>query len=325
MISPPYTERCSACSTHVLDAIGKTPLIQLSKLAPESRGEVYAKCEALNPGGSLKDRAATLMIEDAVRKGEIAEGGVVIESSSGNMAIGLAQACLFFNLQFIAVVDPNINPHTKKIIQAYGADVVVVTEPKPEGGYIAARLEKVHELCGQYSHAYWPNQYGNPNNPKAHNETMREIVDALDQAPDVLFAATSTCGTLMGCAEYIQQHHLSTKLIAVDACGSVLFRPTEGTRRLPGHGAGQRSPLLDVKQVDEVVHVSDWDCVSGCHRLLRSEALLCGGSSGGVVTAYLELMEKLPESATTVLLLCDRGERYLDTVYSPSWVAEHLS
>ncbi|NNE77659.1 MAG: pyridoxal-phosphate dependent enzyme, partial [Pricia sp.] len=170
----------------------------------------------------------------------------------------------------------------------------------------------------------WSNQYGNVNNPKAHYTTMSEIMEALNFQVDYLFIATSTCGTLMGCADYIQSKKYSTKLIAVDAEGSILFKSNSGKRKIPGHGAGMPSKFLDRDKVYDIVHVTDEDCITGCRALLEKEAILCGGSSGGLVTAYRKYAERLPKHATSVLLLPDRGERYLDTIYNSDWVSENI-
>jgi len=310
-------------ASNILDTIGKTPLVKLDRIFDGERG-VFAKVEGANPAGSMKDRTAQLIVSELLRNGIIEEGGTIIESSSGNMAVGLAQTCRFYGLHLIVVVDGNLNPHTYKLLTTYGAEIVMVTEPDAEGGLLAARLYKVNELLETIPNSIWSNQYENPNNPKAHHTTMREIMDALDSKVDYLFVATSTCGTLMGCADYIEKNKLGTKLIAVDAVGSVLFGGKPGPRKIPGHGAGMPSKFLDRGKVHRVVHVTDAECVVGCNRLLDSEAILCGGSSGGIVSAYLKYLPELPKDSISVLLLPDRGERYLDTVYNKEWVIENI-
>lgn len=314
----------SKIKSDVLSTIGYTPLIHLSRLFPEANVNIFGKHESLNPGGSIKDRTALQIIASALESGELIEGDTVIESSSGNMAIGLAQACLFYHLQLIVVVDPNVNAPTVKILKAYGAQVEHVTEPAEEGGYLEARLQRVRELVRETENSFWPNQYNNPNNPIAHHQTMYEIHRALDGQLDYLFVATSTCGTLMGCARYIKRHLLRTRVIGVDAVGSVLFGDDKQKRLIPGHGAGKPSPLLDKSQVYDVVHIDSGECVEGCQRLLQKEAMFCGGSSGGVVSAFKEYLPNIPDGSNCALILCDRGERYLETIYNPDWVKEHI-
>ncbi|MDF3130045.1 2,3-diaminopropionate biosynthesis protein SbnA [Kiritimatiellaeota bacterium B1221] len=310
---------------NILSTVGHTPLISLSRLFPEVEVDLFGKFESLNPAGSIKDRTALQLISHAMETGELQQGDTVIESSSGNMAIGLAQACIFNHLKLIVVVDPNINLSTVKILKAYGARIEQVSEPAEEGGYLEARLQRVHALLEETENSFWPNQYKNPQNPIAHYQTMHEISMALHGQLDYLFVATSTCGTLMGCAEYIKEHALPTKLVAVDAVGSVIFGGEPKKRLLQGHGAGKPSQFLDKSVVHDVIKVDDKECVEGCRELLNREAMFCGGSSGGVVSACKKYLPSLPKGSRCALLLGDRGERYLDTIYNPEWVAKHIT
>lgn len=311
--------------SRILDTVGCTPLIRLNRLYPDSQLRIFAKMEAFNPGGSIKDRTALQLITHAMENGELKKGDTVVESSSGNMAIGLAQTCKYFGLNLEVVVDPMVNKQNIKIIKAYGAKVSFVNSPANEGGYLQARLDKVQEILGSNPRSFWTNQYGNIQNPAAHRQTMHEIVKDLGSAPDYLFAATSTCGTLMGCVDYIQKNKLKTKVIAVDAVGSVIFGTPAGERKIPGHGASRKSQFLKRASIFDVVHVNDEECVKGCHRLLNTEAILCGGSSGAVADAVQKLAPSLPNGATIAMILCDRGERYLDTIYNDDWVNENIT
>lgn len=314
----------STLPKNVLEAIGNTPLVKLEQFYKDAPIRVFAKLELVNPGGSIKDRTAHNILTKAIDEGRIERGHTIIESSSGNMAIGLAQACLYHGLKLIVVVDPKLNFQTCKILKALRAKLVYVRSPDPGGSYLNARLEKVQQLLNEVSDSYWPNQYANPANPQAHEKTMKEIVSALHIAPDYLFAAVSTCGTLMGCAEYVKKHRLPTKIIGVDAHGSVIFGQPPGQRLIPGHGAGRPSQFLDPGYVDNVVHITDRECVEGCHLLLQQEAILAGGSSGANVMALKKFLPFIPAKATCVMLFCDRGERYLDTIYDPRWVNRHF-
>ncbi|KOF02308.1 cysteine synthase [Roseivirga seohaensis subsp. aquiponti] len=315
--------KVNAIHNSILETIGDTPIVKLNRLF-NSHKNVFAKMEGHNPGGSIKDRTAIQLLEHAFCTGELKEGDHVIESSSGNMAIGLAQACLYYGLSLTVVVDTMANKHTLKILKAYGANIDMVKEPAPLGGFLTARLNRVQALVDKTHNSFWPNQYGNPQNPLAHKQTMKEILDALDGKLDYMFAATSTCGTLMGCANYILDNNLDTKIIAVDAVGSVIFGDTPQERKIPGHGAGRPSTFLCKSIVDDVIHVSDADCVDGCRNLLNKEAILCGGSSGAVVSAVGRYLTQIPTEANCAMILCDRGERYLDTIYNDEWVNDNI-
>jgi 2,3-diaminopropionate biosynthesis protein SbnA len=310
----------------ILETIGNTPLVKLQRLLRGSTLQIFAKLEKFNPAGSIKDRAAISMLNEKVKNGELEpDRSVIIESSSGNLGIGLAQVCRYFGMRFVCVVDAKTTKQNIAILHAYGAEVSVVAEPDPgTGEFLSMRLARVRELVAAIPDAYWPDQYSNPLNSRAHHQTMREIVEALDGQPDYLLCATSTCGTLAGCAEYIRQHGLTTIVVAVDAVGSVLFGLRPGRRLIPGHGASVRPALLDVSAADRVVHVSDVECVVGCHRLVSREGILAGGSSGAIVSALETIRTEIPDNSSCVMILPDGGDRYLDTIYSSEWVTAHF-
>jgi cysteine synthase A len=309
----------------ILSTIGQTPLVLLERVLGVLHFQLYAKLEGLNPGGSIKDRAAFLIIKKALEEGRVKPGTTVIESSSGNMGIGLAQACAYFGMRFVCVVDPKTTKQNISILEAYGAEVDLVTKPDPRTGeYLQARLDRVQELLKLIPNSYWCDQYSNLFNSNAHHQTMREIVTALDGRVDYLFCATSTCGTLRGCAEYVSAHGLKTKIVAVDAIGSIIFGGQKAKRLLPGHGAAVRPALFQPGLATECVHVSDLDCIVNCRRLVEREAILSGGSSGAVLAAVDKLRPYIPAGANCVAIFADRGERYLETIYSDTWVWEHF-
>lgn len=310
----------------ILAAIGDTPLVELESVYRNLDFRLFAKLERFNPGGSVKDRSALTMLQAKVLDGELQPGrSVVVESSSGNLAIGIAQICRYYGIDFVCVVDAKTTEQNLAILRAFQAKVEVVTEPDPETGeFLPQRLRRVRELLATIPHSYNPNQYANPLNPQAHENTMREIVEALDGRVDYLFCATSTFGTMRGCAQYARRQGLSTVLVAVDAVGSVLFAESGAKRLIPGHGASLRPALLDRSLVDEVVHVTDLDCVVACRRLTIREGFLAGGSSGATLAALDKLRDRVPAGANCVLIFPDSGERYLDTIYSDEWVAGHF-
>ena len=309
----------------ILSTIGHTPLVRLTRVLPNCPFSLFAKLEGFNPGGSAKDRPAFHILQEAIRAGAVKPWTVVIESSSGNLGIGLAQACRYLGLRFICVVDPKTAPQNLSLLRAYGAEIDLVSKPHPATGeYLQARVERVQTLLQTIKDSFWTNQYANLYNARAHRMTMEEIATELDGRIDYLLVATSTCGTLRGCAEYIWEHHLDTRIFAVDACGSVIFGGPPAKRLIPGHGASRRPELYRDGLADECLWVTDVDCVVGCRRLVHSEAILVGGSSGGVLMAVEQVKERIPRDATCVVIFHDRGERYLDTIYSDEWVAEHF-
>jgi 2,3-diaminopropionate biosynthesis protein SbnA len=310
----------------ILSVVGRTPVVPLRRLFAGAGFEVYAKLEMLNPGGSIKDRPATRIVEQALAEGQIGPGSVVVESSSGNMGIGLAQACRYHGLRFVCVVDSKTTPQNIQVLRAYGAEIDCVTEPDPATGeLLPARLARVEELLARIPGAFWPNQYVNRHNPDSHYAgTVQELVEQLDGRLDYLFVATSTCGTLTGCGEYLRDRGLSTRLVAVDSVGSLIFGGVRAPRLVPGLGAAMAPPLLDLSLVAEHVHVSDLECIAGCHRLVGREAILAGGSAGGVVMAVEKMRHRIPPGTVCAAVLADRGERYLDTLYSESWIMSHF-
>jgi 2,3-diaminopropionate biosynthesis protein SbnA len=310
----------------ILSAVGGTPLVELRKFFPDAGFTLYAKLESLNPGGSIKDRPALAIVKDALCRGEIGPSTVVIESSSGNMGIGLAQACRYYGMRFICVVDPKTARQNLQLLSTYGADIDYVADPDPETGeFLQARINRVRSLMAQVENSFWPNQYANVHNSGAHyRTTMHEVAIALCGRIDFMFVATSTCGTIRGCGEYARDHNLNTSMIAVDAVGSLIFSDHKAKRLIPGLGAGLRPPLCDMSIVDQCIHVTDLDCITGCRRLIAREAILAGGSSGGVLAAVDRLRDCIPPGAVCVAVLPDRGERYLDTIFNDDWVRGHF-
>ncbi len=309
-----------------MSTIGHTPLVRMKRALPDCPFRLFAKLEGFNPGGSAKDRPALHILQEAMRSGVLRPWSVVIESSSGNLGIGLAQACRYLGLRFICVVDPKTTEQNIRILRAYGAKIDLVSKPHPvTGEFLQARIDRVQSLLHSIADSFWTNQYANLSNSRAHySTTMDEIATELDGRIDYLFVATSTCGTLRGCADYVRDHHLATHIFAVDAQGSVIFGGQPAKRLIPGHGAARRPELYREGLADECLWVTDLDCVVGCRRLVGSEAILAGGSSGGVFMAVEQVKDRIPPGATCVAIFHDRGERYLETIYSDEWVAEHF-
>lgn len=308
----------------VIELIGSTPVVALHTIAPSEGAQVFVKIEGFNPGGSMKDRTAFNIIRQAEASGDLQPGGVIVESSSGNLAIGLAMIARIKGYRMIAVVDPKINRVNLRILQAYGAEIRMVNHPDQNGNYLAARLELVQSLSEQLEHVYWPNQYNNPANPEAHRlGTAREIFQDFGQDLDWVVTPVGTAGLSTGCSMGLKELIPDIKVMAVDAEGSVIFGRPPGPRLQVGLGAAVVPGNLRPELFDQVVHVTDREAFQMTRRLALEEGILAGGSSGSAVHAGIQLAKSLPPSQKVLIILPDRGERYYDTIFSDAWLEEH--
>lgn len=316
--------RATGIADDVLELVGGTPLLRLAGL-PGIGAPVLAKLEGLNPGGSMKDRTAAAILSSALREGRIAPGGRVVESTSGNFGVGLAQAAAVLGLRLTCVIDPRCSQASSRAMRALGAEVVEVTEPDPvSGDFLVARLAVVHRMLAEDPSALWPNQYGNDENPRAHAAgTMREIDDALGDELAHLYVATSTTGTLVGCSDLLRERGRAARVVAVDAVGSVLFGGRRGRRLLPGYGAGCVPELARQARPDAVVRIDELEAIRWCRRIARTNGVLIGASGGAVVAAAARDRAE-GRSGAAVVILADRGTAYLDTVYDDAWIAERF-
>ncbi|MBW4096166.1 MAG: pyridoxal-phosphate dependent enzyme [Acidobacteria bacterium] len=297
-----------------------TPTVRVSRLFDGLEHEIYAKLDLLQLTGSTKERTANGLIDELFATGQLREGGTIIESTSGNLGIALARQSVVRSVTFIAVVDENANQLALDIMKAYGASVDKVQTPA-DGNNLAARRTRVRELLAEHPGSVTTNQYGSPANPRAHfQSTMPEIIAGTGGNLDYLFVATSTTGTLVGCQQYVRQHGLATKIVAVDSAGSVLFGGQAGVRRLPGLGAGVLPELAAGAEPDLVVQVEEIDMVRGCRLLVRREGILAGASTGAIVAAMGQVLPSAPAGSRVAFVVHDTGVPYLKTVYNDKWV-----
>ena len=323
MVEPARMPDGAPVPVGVVDLIGHTPLVQLMRYLGREDIALFAKLEAANPGGSAKDRPARHMVEQALARGDITRESTLVESSSGNMGIGLAQICRYHGIALICVVDVNAQSQNVAIMAALGATIHRVTEPL-DGDFLAARMMAVEQIVAETPGAVWLNQYVNRDNPGAHQiGAIAEIDAAMGGAIDTLFVATSSTGTAQGCRDYLVERGRDTRVIAVDAKGSTLFGGTAGKRFIPGMGAGREPGLAKGQVFSRVIRISDGRCVAGCRRAAEREALLVGGSGGGVLEAVRGLAHELAGQRVAVILH-DSGTRYLDTIFDDAWVAHKL-
>jgi cysteine synthase A len=283
---------------------------------------LFLKCEGFNFAGSVKLKAAAAMVEDAERAGRLRPGMTLIESSSGNLGVALSMIAANKGYRFVCVTDSRCNLATRRLMQALGSEVHVITEPDPEEGFLGARLKFVRTRCEADPSYLWLNQYANPNSWKAHYRTTAPEIAAEFPDLDVLFVGAGTTGTLMGCARWFRRHRPDVRIVAVDAVGSVTFGAPAGRRMIPGLGTSVRPDLLDESFIDEVVWVEEADAITACHRMARS-GFLFGGSTGTVVSGATDWLTRNDAGHLTAAALApDLGERYLDTVYQTHWVQQ---
>src|SRR4051794_34092150 len=248
---------------------------------------LFLKCEGFNFAGSVKLKAATEMVEGAERAGVLKPGSVLVESSSGNLGVALSMIAASKGYRFICVTDNRCNLATRRLMEALGSQVHIITEPSADGGFLGARLDYVKALCASDRRYVCLNQYSNPNAWRAHYRRTGPAIARQFPELDVLFVGAGTTGTLMGCARFFKQWHRPVRIVAIDAVGSVTFGGPSARRMIPGLGTSVRPDLLDESYVDEVVTVEEADTIRACHRLAR-HGFLFGGSTGTVVSGAMD-------------------------------------
>ena len=296
------------------ELIGRTPLLEFSRIesAHNLQAKVIAKLEYFNPAGSVKDRIAKAMIEDAERAGKLKPGSVIIEPTSGNTGIGLASVAAARGYKAIIVMPETMSVERRQLMKAYGAEVVLSDGTKGMKGAIA----KAQELAEATPNSFIPGQFVNPANPKAHVETTGpEIFEDTDGQVDIFVAGVGTGGTITGVGKYLKSKKPGVKIVAVEpASSAVLSTGVPGPHKIQGIGAGFVPDVLDTKVYDEIIPVSNEDAFATGREVGRTEGVLVGISSGAAVWAAIELAKR-PENKgkNIVVLLPDTGDRYLST------------
>ena len=294
--------------------IGKTPLLELTHIekAHDLKAKILAKLEYFNPAGSVKDRIAKAMIDDAEQKGLLREGSVIIEPTSGNTGIGLASVAAARGYRIIIVMPETMSVERRQLMKAYGAELVLTEGAKGMKGAIA----KADELAKEIPNSFVPGQFVNPANPRAHFETTGpEIWEDTDGKVDYFVAGVGTGGTITGTGEFLKSKNPAVKVVAVEPkTSAVLSTGVAGPHKIQGIGAGFVPDVLDTKVYDEIIPVDNDDAFQTGKEFGRREGVLVGISSGAAVWAAIELAKR-PENAgkTIVVLLPDTGDRYLST------------
>ena len=294
--------------------IGKTPLLELTQIekALHLKAKIIAKLEYFNPAGSVKDRVAKEMIDEAEASGKLTPSSVIIEPTSGNTGIGLASVAAARGYRIIITMPETMSVERRQLMKAYGAELVLTDGAEGMKGAIA----KAEELAAEIPGSFIPGQFVNPANPKAHREnTGPEIYEDLDGKVDIFVAGVGTGGTITGVGEYLKSRNPNIRVVAVEpASSAVLSSGTAGSHKIQGIGAGFVPEVLNTKIYDEVIPVSDEDAFSTGREIGKKEGILVGISSGAAVFAAIQLARR-PENAgkTIVVLLPDTGDRYLST------------
>lgn len=300
--------------TSVDQLIGRTPLLELTRIEQEENlpARILAKLECLNPAGSVKDRAAKAMIDDAEARGLLRPGAVIIEPTSGNTGIGLASVAATRGYRVIIVMPETMSIERRQLMGAYGAELVLTEGDKGMAGAIARAEELAREIPG----SFLPGQFDNPANSAAHrSSTGPEIWEDTGGAVDIFVAGVGTGGTITGVGQYLKERNPAVRIAAVEPEGSpILSGGRPGPHQLQGIGAGFLPKVLDASIYDEIISVSDEDAFAAGRQMGRSEGILVGISSGAALWAAIQLARRTENQGKTIVtLLPDSGDRYLST------------
>ena len=296
---------------NILSLIGNTPLVKINHLCSPDDAEIWAKLEGNNPGGSVKDRIALSMIEAAESDGRLKPGGTIIEPTSGNTGIGLAMVAKVKGYRIILVMPETMSMERRQLLQAFGAEIILTEGKKGMRGAI----EKAGDICKNNPDYFMPQQFENPANPEIHKRTTAiEIINNLGEVPDAFVSGVGTGGTITGVGEIFRAKKPDVLIIAVEPSASpVLSGGNPGSHKIQGIGAGFIPGVLNTKIYDEIIPVTDDDAAETTRALSLKEGILVGISSGAALWASLQIAKRLGKGKRVVVILPDRGERYLST------------
>lgn len=317
-------ELTSAQMHRLVDQIGNTPVKPIYFVIEGMVRKVHLKLEGANPAGSVKDRTGYALVQNLEHRGLLRKGSIVIESTSGNLGVALAFICRARGYTFLAIVDPKTTLENLAKMRAFGAMIELVDQPDINGGYLLSRLARVQEFCQLSDRYVWTDQYSNAANPHIHyTSTGPEIYCQLNGKVDAVFAAVSTGGTLAGIGRYFREASPSTRIIGVDAHGSVIFGAPPGPRKLTGIGSSRRSSFLSKEMYDTHLLVGDEEAFAFCHALYATTGIKIGGSSGAVLAASARYLQTHPKLEHVVCVCADSGENYNSSIFNDLWLQQH--
>ncbi|WP_172249890.1 PLP-dependent cysteine synthase family protein [Saccharibacillus deserti] len=308
-------------SATILDTIGQTPLISISRMNRPEEAQVLFKYERYNPGGSIKDRAALYLVETAEQRGWLKPGGTLIESSSGNFGISLAMIGAAKGYRVIILVDPKTTEANLALIRGFGAEVIVVTEQDDSGSYHKTRIALANKLASEIEGAYRPDQCFNRLNQEAHYQsTAREILEQCPGRPSAFVAAVSTGGQLGGISRFLKTYAPRTQVVGVDAVGSTVFGGQANAYRTPGVGLSWTPVNLSLSNLDYAYKISDEQAFVTARAFARHEGILMGPSSGACALVALKLAQQWGPEHRIVSMVADGGDRYIQTLFNDPWM-----
>lgn len=307
-----------------LERVGNTPMVPVELIINDRVHRVHLKLEGANPGESIKMRTALALVNDLEQRGLLREGSTIVESTSGNLGIAISMIARERSYQFTAVIDPKTTPENIAKMEALGANIEMVRHSDDTGSYLLGRLERVRELLESSPRYVWTNQYGNQANPTIHYQwTAPEIYRQMQQRIDAIFIAVSTGGTLAGIARYLREVSPRTRVIAVDAHGSVIFGSPPASRKLTGIGASCPSNFITLDSYDSYCIVRDEEAFAFCRLLHETTTIKVGGSSGAVLAACARYLAEYGGARDVVCICPDTGDNYATTIYNDKWLQEH--
>ncbi len=316
---------------NVLECIGNTPAVRLTRIAEEFQSEVYAKLEFMNPGGSVKDRIARHIVRCAEERGDLAAGSTIVEATSGNTGLGLAIAAVLRGYQSTFVMPDKQSMEKVQALRAFGARVVVTptaVEPEDPRSYYSVSRKEVEDT----PNSFYANQYHNPDNPETHYlETGPEIWEQLGEKVDVFIAGMGTGGTLSGVGKYLKEKNPDVKIVGIDPVGSIYYdlfktgRMTEAySYSVEGIGEDFLPSTMDLSVLDDVVRVTDRECYLMTREVVRREGIFCGGSGGAAVAGALKWLKNHDvQGQRVMILLPDTGRQYLGKIFNDDWMREN--
>lgn len=314
----------------ILDCIGHTPLVKLNKVVDTNAATILVKCEFMNPSGSIKDRMANYIIEQAEKSGQLTKGGTIVENTSGNTGLALAMIAAVKGYRAIFTLPDKMSAEKINSLKAFGAEVIITPTDVP-GDSPEHYVEVAKRIAKETPNAFYVNQYHNPANIAAHYHlTAPEIWQQTQGKMDVFIAGTGTGGTVSGVGRYFKEHHHPVKIVGVDPIGSVHYDyfythklTTPHVYKVEGIGEDILCGALDFSVIDEMRQTNDEQAFTMARRLVKEEGLFCGGSSGAIIHAAVDIANELGKGKTIVAVLTDSGSRYVSKFLNDDWMTQN--